>query len=671
MTKRILIVALALAALPVLPSIASDPSSGTVSASVSKLLYHGAETGFGAPQSAGGQNSCVEGLNCDTFELTVDVPADFYSHNARVLTATIKWADAANDLNLYLCKGSADSDPQCVSGLVTSSAGDSNIEQIAVENPEPGLYRLMTKASTGTSAYEGVVTFLAPEMVKGLPKGVAAKPKISSASSGFSWNAHPVNKNSGFAEPSIDVDHSNVIYVTAPGGAGVQVWRSIDGGETFSAKEVGSPNGGGDSEIEVLSNDVVLTADLEITDSAISRSEDRLNTFTQQPVGIEQDRQWIAHRCSNIVLFGYHDFVLEAEMVNRSTDGGLTWDTIPVFISPSGSAPGSGPSMLDQGVNTFSGPIVMDQKTGDAYIIFAISSALGNVTTGIPPFGEPEQIVVGVSHDEGQSWELKLVKSGGVGALAGEIFPWITLDRAGNVYASWAGRDTADEPINVYMAYSNDHGENWSTPYRVNKDANGPAHLYTTMSAGDPGVVDIAWYTSTKKDPSDTDSDWYVDFAQVRSANTSKPQITQSRVMPNRIHHGDICLNGILCEAGGDRSLLDFFQIQVGPDGMANIAFANNGSPDSTLRVWYARQAGGRSAGSALHDSTYCAKAAGGPGPLGGTVLPAPKKLPPPKVLGEKQLPGTGVARYQLLALVLIAASVAVASRFHLGRNRA
>lgn len=676
MSRRILIGLLAVAVVSFLPGKAATPSSGTLSPTISKLTYRG-ETGVGAPLSIGGTKTCVEGATCDTFDLTIDVPETFYDSASRVLTATITWADEANDLDLYLCGGSTAEDPQCLTGQMTSSESTSNVETVTVTDPAPGAYRLVTKAYAGTSPYDAVVTFLAPPpLVLGLPKGVAAKPLVSQASSGFSWDSHPVNENSGFAEPSIDVDHSNVIYVTAPGGAGVQVWRSIDGGKTFQAREVGAPQGGGDSEIEILSNDVVLTADLEITDSAVSRSDDRLASFTQQPVGIEQDRQWLAHRCSNLVLLGYHDFILEAEMVSRSTDGGLTWEQIPVFISPKGSAPGAQDlqDYADQGVNTFSGPIVVDQKTGDAYIIWSISSAVGNVATGTPPFGEPEQIMVGVSHDEGLTWSVKKVKSGGVGALAGNIFPWITLDRAGNVYASWAGRDKATDPINVYMAYSNDHGETWSTPYRVNRDV-GPGHLYTTMSAGDPGVVDIAWYTGTKPDPNDTDQDWYVDFAQVRNANTGSPQITQSRVMPNRIHHGSICLEGILCVGalGGDRSLLDFFQIQIGPDGMANIAFANNGSPDDTLRVWYARQTGGRSAGSALHDSKYCAKAAGGPGPLINPQLPPlPGKLPPkkPRVLGG-HLAGTGVGGAPLVAWVLLASAAAVAGRFRPWRSRA
>jgi len=667
--KRILIVCLALAAFPVLPSGASDPSSGTVSPTISKLAYEGAEISGPTPVDFIAPVDCLDGVTCDTFDLTVDVPEGFYAKSHRTLKATITWINPDTDLNLFLCPGTSTDDPNCImadpiiGGVPSSIQDKGKAETISVKDPDAGAYRLIAKASSGsaTSSYKGVVTFAPPTVEK--------IPAISAASGGFSWNSTAVAANSPFAEPSIDVDHSNVIYVTAPGGGGVQSWRSFDYGKTFEATPITAPNGGGDSEIEVLSNDVVLTADLEVTDSAISRSTDRLKTWTQQPVGIEMDRQWLTHRCSNVVLLGYHDFVVEAEMVNRSTDGGVTWDTMPVFISPSGSAPGSGPSMTDQGGNTFSGPIVIDQKTGDSYIIFAISSAEGNATTGIPPYGEPEQIVVGVSHDEGLTWTLKLVKGGGPGALAGEIFPWITLDRAGNVYASWAGRDSADEPINVFMSYSTDHGETWNKPYRVNKDFTGPAHLYTTMSGADPGVVDIAWYTSTKKDPADTAADWYVDFAQVRNAATQTPQIEQSRIMPNKIHHGDICLNGILCELGGDRSLLDFFQIQVGPDGMANIAFANNGSPDEQLRVWYARQTGGRSAGNGLLDSG-CAKAAGGPGVYNRT-LPIPKKLPPPAVLGGKQLPGTGVARYQLLSWVLIATAVALGARYRVWRRRA
>jgi hypothetical protein len=471
-----------------------------------------------------------------------------------------------------------------------------------VRNPPAGHYRLIAAAFAGATSYAGTVSFTAPAPTAG-PAPVRSK------SNGFAWDARPVANDSNFAEPSIDVDHSGDIFVTAPGGAGVQMWRSFDGGLTFDHREIGSDGGGGDSEIEFTLTDVGFTADLRITDSAVSSTRNLFETWTQQGVGIEQDRQWLAHWCDRQVFLGYHDFVLEAEMVNRSDDGGSTWSTVPTFVSPPGTAPGAQDAEVaaDQDVNTFSGPVVVDQKTGDVYITFAISSAAGNVLTGTPPFGDPEQIVVGVSHDNGQTFHLHLVKRGGVGAIAGAIFPWITIDKGGNVYVSWAGRETPAQPLDIFISYSTDHGDNWSPPYRVNQDV-GTAHIYSTISAGDTGVVDVAWYSATTPDPGGANNDWHVDFAQVRNANTMAPAIKQSRPYPSSIHHGDICLQGLLCILGGDRSLLDFFQLQVGPDGRAHIAFANNASPDGQLRVWYAGQIGGKKAGNGLQDTNWCTR---------------------------------------------------------------
>ncbi|MEA2432938.1 MAG: hypothetical protein QOG54_395 [Actinomycetota bacterium] len=441
-------------------------------------------------------------------------------------------------------------------------------------------------------------------------------PSATSDDGDFSWADTAVANLSDFGEPSIDVDHQNNMYVTAPGGAGVQMWKSTDLGQTFQYIEIGSDNGGGDSEIEFNLNDVGFTADLEVSDSAVSRSTDGFKTWEQQDVGIEQDRQWFAHQCAKTIYLVYHDFAAELELLSRSDDAGKTWDPNPVPVGNPGDAPGNQdePLAADQGVNTFSGPIAVNQKNGDVYVVYAISSKEGNVTTGVPPFGEPQQIVVGVSHDNGATFVLHLIEGGDVGELAGVIFPWITIDVAGNVYVSYARREAADKPLNIYMSYSKDRGDNWAKPYPVNTDVNAGAHIYSTISAGDDGVVDVAWYTSSKPDPNDEASKWYVDFAQVKNAASQTPQVSQSRVYQDPIHEGSICLNGTLCILGGDRSLLDFFQVQVGPDGMANIAFANNASPDKIQRVWYARQTRGPSAGNGLLDERICGGGGGGGG---------------------------------------------------------
>ena len=83
-------------------------------------------------------------------------------------------------------------------------------------------------------------------------------------------------------------------------------------------------------------------------------------------------------------------------------------------------------------------------------------------------------------------------------------------------------------------------------------------------------------------------------------ATSAHPKITRAAIAPaDPIHFGNICLNGLLCILGGDRSLLDFFELQIGKDGMAQIAYADNyGDFEDGKKghVIWAKQVGGRSA---------------------------------------------------------------------------
>jgi hypothetical protein len=83
-------------------------------------------------------------------------------------------------------------------------------------------------------------------------------------------------------------------------------------------------------------------------------------------------------------------------------------------------------------------------------------------------------------------------------------------------------------------------------------------------------------------------SQWNVMFAQSLNADSREPVFTISQASDHPNHNGGICVNGTLCLLGGDRSLADFFQVAIGPDGLANIAFADNGH--SSTHVEYTRQ---------------------------------------------------------------------------------
>src|SRR2546423_11003853 len=189
----------------------ANPGSGTVTPSAGTLQYQGVQISAVPPALT--RRICVEGQNCDTFDLVVDVPANFYDTNDRVLTATITWSDPANDLDLYVCAGTATDDPQCVSALVGSSTrSGTTSETVSVRDPAPGHYRLIAAAAAGASSYAGTVSFTAPAPTAG-PAPVRSK------SNGFTWDARPVANETDFGEPSIDLDHAGNIYVTAPRGA--------------------------------------------------------------------------------------------------------------------------------------------------------------------------------------------------------------------------------------------------------------------------------------------------------------------------------------------------------------------------------------------------------------------------------------------------------------------
>ena len=51
---------------------------------------------------------------------------------------------------------------------------------------------------------------------------------------------------------------------------------------------------------------------------------------------------------------------------------------------------------------------------------------------------------------------------------------------------------------------------------------------------------------------------------------------TQQVATDHAIHHGAICTTGINCSINGDRTLLDFFQEDITPDGRAVIAWADD-----------------------------------------------------------------------------------------------
>jgi len=454
----------------------------------------------------------------------------------------------------------------------------------------------------------------------------------ASAAEPLSWRHTDLQVNNSYGEPSLAVAPDGHITVSTP-GPGVNYWNSADDGHSFTTTTTESTNGGGDSELDYLPNGDLLSADLEITDSNVKISHDHGaswapvagNAANPGAVGMQQDRQWFAHSPDGSKAYlVYHDFAAEGEFFARSTDGGKTWpiadgqnavlDPAQAITAPGAAttpARGSTPSLIDQGGNTFSGPMLVDPTTGELYVVYSVSDFVSNTVTPTPPYGPTRGIIVEHSADDGATWKATYAvtsvpaitdPSGSQTPTNSAIFSWGTVDQAGNVYVLFNSDAAAKGHFHTYYTVSKDHAKTWGAPVQVDDAAAASGvHLYATGAAGADGVLDMAWYASdTATAPTDGNADWHVDFAQIRGAAGASPAITRSRIEPRTIHHGNICLQGLLCVEGGDRSLLDFFELAIGPDGLAQVAYAANGpdtKPDTAGgRVIWAKQQGGTSA---------------------------------------------------------------------------
>ena len=437
----------------------------------------------------------------------------------------------------------------------------------------------------------------------------------------FGFTTVGLGTGPSYGEPSLAIAPDGKHYaVSTPGDDGngkgtVQVWHSGDRGTTWHHTYFTSDNGGGDSELDFRPDGTLLGADLEVgtnADSEVHISKDFGTTWNANgsAAGPEQDRQWFAHTPDGKRQFlVYHDFVAEGEFFVESDDGGKTWGTPTVVNDPQqalsapgvavGPTEGSVPSLLDEGINTFSGPMLVDNNAKDFYVVYSISNLESNVSPqggGIPPFGAVRGIVVAHSSDAGKTWSNKYAvvaqpnpadpsKEDSVGTM----FPWGFLDQAGNIYVVFGStRDSGGgtDHYGYYYVYSKDKGAHWSDPTRIDGLPKGKGSIvFNTGAAVSPGVIDVAWLQKDTSAIGTESGVWHPWFAQISAADTGHPQISRQRVTTLANHKNGVCILGTICllpspinPSSGDRSLLDFMELSVNPKThMASIVYADNG----------------------------------------------------------------------------------------------
>lgn len=371
----------------------------------------------------------------------------------------------------------------------------------------------------------------------------------------------------GFAEPNIEAaPDGSALYIANPG----QVWRSVDGGASWT--EGSSPDGGGDGDITVGPDGRLHYLGLFGDAGAIpySVSDDGGASWSKAvdlSGGTGNDREWITAGAGGQL---YTTWRGNAGLEFRaSLDGGVTWEKKTV-VGPDGDE----------------GRIAVDPLSGEV--------AISVVDLG-PLTGTTQPVVhVYTSSDDGASWATHDVRTLPRTTPAepngyNSDFPVVAYDAAGTMYLAYSSDATvpanvpAPTPVvppeeaslfGIFLQTSDDHGSTWSEP-RLLSTA-GKSARFPWLEAGAAGRVAVAWYENVNGVPSELLPDqWNVILVESGNADTATPTFERIQVTPQPSHLGAVCTSGTGCLAA-DRSLLDFFELDIDADGQVVIAYASS-----------------------------------------------------------------------------------------------
>jgi hypothetical protein len=424
------------------------------------------------------------------------------------------------------------------------------------------------------------------------------------------------------AEPSIRVDAPDPnqrIWIAAPSGLGVNArmvpaaqsengdlfWYSDDDGKTWTREDSATILGGGDTDVATRFGPEVYGTGLTLANITLTASCDNGETWAPSPIsnlGTGEDRQWIDTYEDKPAPFGAtHDFVVTYGSIGTRK---MIFHQVasPLCVSPVSGAPidVTHPNcmfgLFDTECYQWPGNLAVDENTGDVYVTY---NTFGSDT---PPHNDDVVVtrVNGGASRPVTELDVFPVIAADDRPDTFDSFTVVAVDRASNVYVVWTERHPETQTTDTMLAVSQDRGASWSAPIKVNR---GPqTTTFPWIVAGDRGKIDIVYYGTSEKGPSPEtvpqSSKWRVWMAQSLNALEPKPSFKENPAT-GFMHQGSICTSGTGC-AAGTRDLLDFFQIDVDRQGMANITYTENlntppdGADPHQEWIMFVQQKGGK-----------------------------------------------------------------------------
>ena len=592
--------------LPMFLAGAANPGSGTLTPSTATpLTWNG--TGSGIPPTGGGEDSCTEGTNCDTFKLTLSgQPADWANKKVHI---QINWSLNANDYDMYVHKGSPTGPIVATSGSGGSVQEQVDLNPLCSSSIGTGDFyvHVVYFAATQADQYHGTASVVAAPACAGIaPQGTGVAPRYENYTPPA---AGPATLGRGSGEPSI--------------GVGLGITGHSEGRAMFQSDV---------QTLRVTFNSACATprAVWENKPAPTSQQDFDPILFTDRQTG---------RTFASLLDFAANPVVGEMSYTDTTGPGGLDNDG-DVWHPGQGTGLGSGIDHQTVG----GGPYHLDPITGLApphsptypNAVYYCSQALvdascarsdnGGATFGpsvvayqeatatscgglhghikVAPDGTVylpnkdcggEQGVV-VSEDNGINWSIRHVPNSG----AGGSDPSVGIGTGGKVYFGYADGDTK-----AVIATSSDRGLNWSQSLDVGAVLGINNVVFPAMVAGDNDRAAFAFLGTPTvgglQGPRFTGI-WHLYVAHTYDGGAT--WITVDATPNDAVQRGCIWLAG---GANICRNLLDFMDVTIDQEGRVLVGYADGAAggeavqatPNATGNSYtalaaIARQSGGR-----------------------------------------------------------------------------
>jgi hypothetical protein len=572
----------------------ATPSSGTLGPTGPTVNWAGTATGG----SSVDESTCVEGVNCDTFTLTLSgTPTNWTGLKARIV---ISCADpsGASDYDVYVHKGDN-------TGLVvgTSAHGGTPPEVVDLDPSDP------TIATGQFSVHVVYFSATAAFQYSGSASAVS-----TSATSALAPSA-PQDRGPKVGFQNFEAPGTLVQVTSSSQGPAVQTveYMGHDAGEPSIGVNWNSPHSA--TGVTNFQSDL-QTLFIRFDDSCPANGQSAIWYNSSAPTSqfVDSDPIGFTDRQTGRVFAGELTLTSPTCKISFTDTDGLDALGHPTLAgwSPSSGPLGSGIDHETIGGGPYHAPApppgpypnAVYYCSQDLVTAFCLRSDNGGATFGppVPTYTSqcgglhghvkvaPDGTVylpnnscggtgaVVVSEDNGLTWSIRPVQNAVSQTRANSNLqdPAAAIDSTGRVYFAMSSSTVAGSATggsNAVVATSNDHGQTWQNIYDVGAAYSLKNIAFPAAVAGDSGRAAVAFYGSTTS--GDGSANNFTGIWHLYVANTFDGGVhwTTTDVTPK-----DPMQRGCIWSHGGAdicRNLLDFFDMTVDKQGRVQVGYVD------------------------------------------------------------------------------------------------